>query len=506
MKKTFAALFTAILLCGALCACSQETGTVPAPSAPAQTAPDEPAPAVSALSIAWSAGNYNPYITDDVLTRQNAGLLFSNLVDITPEMDLNYRLAQTIDNSGTTVLIQIRGSCHFTDGTVITAQDAAASLQAACSSASYDDRFRNVVSVEAIGEAVAVTLAEPDSLFAYLLDIPVMKAAEVSAVQPTASGRYTYSSQPSALSRNPWADFAEECPETIRLVDTPTSDALVSGFALGSIDLYLDGYGSNRTSSINASEVYYRRNDLIFLGVNGWSSNPLCATAQGRRLLSALANRNEVANRTYYGQAYAATGALNSLYPCVKGRQTLAATADEATAAALWPQLGYHWDDAAACYVNDKNQPAAVNILSYTGNSTRHTAALQLAEQWRSAGLTVTLTEVETFDNYLLMIRSGEFELYIGEIKLYNNMDLAPFFTGSASYGLNMGEVLPAAWAALKANAGTAGDFETAFADQLPYIPLLWHSGTVVTGRHITGLKASLSGPFYSLSGLQISD
>lgn len=49
------------------------------------------------------------------------------------------------------------------------------------------------------GSAVVVALTEPDSLFTYLLDIPVMKAGEVAFAQPTASGRYTYGSDGASL-------------------------------------------------------------------------------------------------------------------------------------------------------------------------------------------------------------------------------------------------------------------------------------------------------------------
>src|SRR5699024_11812416 len=77
------------------------------------------------------------------------------------------------------------------------------------------------------------TCALPICLFAYLLDLPILKAAETASPQPTPSGRYTYGSQASTLVPNPRAPFPEEGPATIWL--TPVSDyaELVSQLAMG---------------------------------------------------------------------------------------------------------------------------------------------------------------------------------------------------------------------------------------------------------------------------------
>ena len=75
------------------------------------------------------------------------------------------------------------------------------------------------------------------------------------------------------------------------------------------------------------------------------------------------------------------------------------------------------------------------------------------------------------------MVQDRQFELYIGEMKLYNNNDLSPFWTGSARYGLAVTQQLLDAYALMRADSAAAPDFERAFAGQMPYIP------PVVAGR-----------------------
>lgn len=503
MKKrlcalTAAALGLAVLLSG--CQSAVTAGT-PASSAASQSAAED-----MTLSVAWTGTGTNPYLADDLLTRQNATLLFEPLVAISPEMELEQRLALSIDNSGTTVTIQMRSGCYFANGAEITAEDAAASLRAACASTAYSGRFTNVQDITVQGTAVCVTLAAPDSLFAYLLDIPVIRADEISLAQPTASGRYTYGGD-GVLVKNERAPFPEEGgPATIQLVQATTTDALVSGLAKGEIDLYATAEDADGTATINTTASYYRTNCLVFLGINAYADNPLCSTPAGRALLSALCDRNALCSQSYSGQGYAATGAINSLYPIVKGRQQILAVADTSTLDTVMAQLGYTKDEDTGLYQDARHQPAAVSLLVNGSNSYKRAAAYQLQQQWQDAGIQVNVTEAATYEDYLTAVHAGQFELYIGETKLYNNIELSPFWSGEASYGLAPSEPLLAAYDAFRLNAGTAADFEAAFAAEMPYIPLLWHSGTVVTSRRVSGITASLSSIFYSLGDMHISE
>ena len=136
-----------------------------------------------------SADGFNPYLSKSNITVQNSRLLFDSFVDITNDFALDYRVARSVISSGTEVTITVGGS--FADGAAITGADAAASLEAARQSPVFGARFANMGAVRYSGDTVTVTLDRPDSLFAYLLDIPVLKAGETGASSPTSSGRYS---------------------------------------------------------------------------------------------------------------------------------------------------------------------------------------------------------------------------------------------------------------------------------------------------------------------------
>lgn len=483
----------------------------------ASSAPSEPsdevqsvaaAPQIAAApTIAYIAGAFNPYLNNTTITMQNAGLLFEPLVRITPDLEPEYRLAESVDSSGLSVVIRLRDGCRFADGTAVTAADAAASLAAAKASVAYGGRFAHVTEIQPQDDrTVVLALDEPDSLFAYLLDIPVLKADETGLAQPTACGRYTYGADGEALVRNALAPFAEPGPDTILLTAVSNYDGLVSGLAMGALDFYVAPESAVSGGSITSAETYFKTNELVFLGINSYSKNPLCNTAAGRALLSSLLDRRDIGTKCYYSRAYAATGVLNSFYPCIRGQQSIPAEADGSALEAVMAQLGFALDAGTGLYTDAQGQPASVRLLTYTGNTYKRYTANLIQQQWAEYGISVAIEEIDGFEDYLAAVQTGEFELYIGEMKLYNNMDLSAFWNGGAGAGLFYSETLAAAYQAFRADASAAPQLEAAFAAEMPFIPLLWKNGAVISGQQVSGLEPSLSDPFYSLARLRISE
>lgn len=151
-------------------------------------------------------------------------------------------------------------------------------------------------------------------------------------------------------------------------------------------------------------------------------------------------------------------------------------------------------------------QKLTVRLLVYSGNTYKRYAASLLADQLEAVGVAVTLEQADDFEVFREKVLLGDFDLYIGEVKLYNNMDMSPFMEGGgASAGIVQSETLTAAYNAFRSNMSAAGAYETAFAAEMPFVPLLWRNGTVVHTRNIDGLTSSISNVFYSLGQLRFA-
>ncbi len=433
-----------------------------------------------------SADGFNPYLSKSNITLLNSRLLFTNFVDITNDFELEYRAARSVVSSGA---------------------DAAASLEAARQSAVFGARFASMGAVRYSGNTVTVTLNRPDSLFAYLLDIPVLKAGETGAASPTSSGRYSVGQDDKGtiLTANP--DFAQKTAlPTIRLVELSGYDALVSGLNIGAISLFSSEQESDLAGSIICNTAYFNLNNLVFLGIQAvGESSPLAQPAL-RQAINLAVSRRQIADKAYYSRAYVATGVVNPRFPGEAAAATLAEEADLDAARALIESLGYARDAASGYYQDAAGKRLSFTLLCYSGSSFKRYAATLVAGQLEECGIEVTVQEDGDFASYHDKIASGQAPLYIGEVKLYNNMDMDVFFAdgGDAHTGVSASETLLAAYDAMKADISGLAAFEAAFAAEMPFVPLVYKNGVATYSKDFSGLSPTVSDIFYQFERLTI--
>ena len=486
-----------------------------ADSLPSSDAASSPAAAPQAdfvLPYTESDG-FNPYINNSNLTLMAADLLFDKLMVITPGMETEYGVLSSCRVSGLSVQLRVAPGARFADGSEISAADVAASLEAARQSEGYGPRFSNIqeIALEESG-GVSVTLAEPDCLFAYLLDIPVLKASEALAQQPTASGRYTYGEDKTFV-KNPY--HAGSVPyERILRYRLTGYDALIGNLSLGNISLYASELETETTGASSLRQNYYKMNNLLFIGVNGahypdeiLKNTPadFLKRPAGRRAVSLLIDRQLLVEKVYYSRGYAATGLLNPAYPDMLSLQTyILASAQLDEAHKEIESLGYSMK-LDGYYYNEKDERLSLRLLYYGGSSHKRYLAELLQNQFDAAGIELILVESDDFEgDYRQKIASGDFDLYIGEVKLYNNMDMNSFFSESGALRgkLDITDGLSEKYAAFRLNASAAAELESAFAAEMPFVPLLWRSGAVYSSKQLPALTPSISDIFYGFDKL----
>lgn len=491
--RTVAVFITAVFSAGLFAGCSDQQVQPVAAQSVVSTQP-----VTDTLQLAWSKDQgVNPYLTQSSLTLQCSQLIFGRLVEIRDDFSISYSLASSVENTGTTVTIH-PAQAQFADGTPIGAQDIAQSLEAARQSAVYAGRFTNVTGISVSGDTVVITLAEPDSLFVYLLDIPVLKASEVASQFPTASGRYQLVQSEDQDILQAVGDFAQKTafPE-IQLEDAGAYEAIVSGLANGTIDLYASQLESDLAGSNSCNTICYNQNNLVFLGVN--SESGTLAQPELRQAVSAAISRREIADKAYYSRAYVATTVANSRYPFLTGEHIFKAEQDQAAVDSALTALGYTRSDLSGYYEDAAGNRLQLELLCYSGSSFKRYTAQLISEQLADCGIEITVVEEPDFDQYREKVATGQFTLYIGEIKLYNNMDLSPFFSaaGSASGGVTVSETLAQAYSAMRADSSAEAAFEQAFAAELPFIPLVYRNGVVLANLRLDGLSPTTSDIFF---------
>ena len=128
-----------------------------------------------------------------------------------------------------------------------------------------------------------------------------------------------------------------------------------------------------------------------------------------------------------------------------------------------------------------------MKVIVNSDNEARVSLGKEFISQLQKAGIDASLTEL-SFEEYSAAIQKGNYDLYIGEIRLTADM--------------NLEKVLPAGEAANAYSQYQKGEmdlqaFLTAFSQEQPMVPLCYRQGAVAFTRDLKGTIApSFSDPY----------
>ncbi|MGN1195736.1 MAG: ABC transporter substrate-binding protein, partial [Acutalibacteraceae bacterium] len=113
-------------------------------------------------------------------------------------------------------------------------------------------------------------------------------------------------------------------------------------------------------------------------------------------------------------------------------------------------------------------------------------AAELVASQLKSVGIDARVDELD-FDEYKSRLANGDFDLYVGEIKLTADMSLSPFFSesGEASYSIDTESTAAKAYEDLAAGKIDISTFCKVFDEYKPFLPIGYRYGIAYYSREL---------------------
>jgi peptide/nickel transport system substrate-binding protein len=396
----------------------------------------------------------------------------------------------------------------FSDGTPLTADDVAASLELARTSTLYADRLSAVRTVEA-GEdgTVVVTLSAPNGALPALLDIPVVRDGE-EGEPPLGTGPYAYAQEGGQwkLIRQPSAP--DTAPAEIPLVAVDGADDLIYAFDAGEVSLVVsDLTGANALGYSAGYEVFsYPTTTLLYVGFQT-ASGP-CEDALVRQAISRSFDRDTVTASLLAGYGDATCLPFSPRSALYSAQREQAGSYSSETAQALLTQAGYTVGEDGLRF---KGRTAlALTLVVNTDNSFKLSVAEYLAGQLTELGIQVEVQKLAWAD-YLTALTRGEFDLYLGEVALTPDFDLSPLLGqgGELNYGGYASAETDVLLSQLCAATGSA---RTRAADALleqfqadaPLAPLCFKRYAVLTQwQAVTGLEPTYQNPFAALASLR---
>lgn len=492
--KTAALLVTASLVIGMTGCSKTNTGSSQSNTSGSSSKAEDKKPSELV------SGNFSlPYSTTDKLNpllpvSQLNQVLWPLMYDCVCEPDENYkpvmRLADSVTVKSNVATIVIKGGIKFTDNSALTARDVKYSLELVMAhpESPFYSRLTNVASITANGQTLTINLKSPDPEFANLLDIPIIKTDSDKNGSAVGSGMFVYSKNgvngQLTVNKN-WYGGKNPILPAINLVNIPYEDAIMSSLAIGSINYVYSDYGSGSLGSTAGTEsLTVNLNQLIFVGIN--TNKERLNNADFRKALSYSLNRSAIISQVYSNRG------LGTLLPFNPRWSEITPPTNEELTSDYTKSAQYMADAGGA------GTKETYTLLVNSENASRNSAANLIASSFIKAGINVTVKGV-SFDDYNSAIASGNFDMYLGEIKLSNNMSLSPFLSGGAtSYGLPPDSKAMAAYTEWINGTKKITDVADAFADEMPFIPVCYHFGITSYTSTLDGTEATDSNIFYN--------
>ncbi len=401
--------------------------------------------AVQNINLLYSySDSFNPYTATTAANREISTLLYDCLVKTDNNFDPQPILAQSAEINGKSCIVKLR-SATFTDGSAVTANDVIYSYNLAKSCARFSANFYEVTSVSAQdNKTVVFGLSQSDPLFANLLDFPIVKSGTAGVtnvdgkeVAPIGCGRYYLSDDGKNLILNESYYGKIGIIKKINLINSPDATSTSHYVEVGATLAYYTDDSDIVRMSGKKTEVNLNR--FVYIGINHQYGT--LQSKEMRYAISSALDRDAICRTAYYNNAISANGFFNPSFKAASAVQTIENKPNLKITVENLAKTGYNNMNTNGFYADASGNNPVFTLLVNSENASRVATANLISAQCKAAGIQINVIEC-TYEQYVDRLTKGNFQLYLGEIQVLDNMDFSNLVLsgGSAAYGVGEAE------------------------------------------------------------------
>jgi len=287
---------------------------------------------------------------------------------------------------------------------------------------------------------------------------PVLKAGTADRADsiPTGSGRYVYAHYDAGGVLKKSDQYSEKFKaDQIFLINIPDEETLFNSLYIESVNAAVDDISDGELQRITAQTTNLPLNNLLYVGIK---ENGALADASVRQAMNAILDRKTFVESCLSDYGVASDIPLNPDWYGLEDIKTQ--SMDRAKARELLAE-------------QLRDQP--IKIVSMTGNANKEQIAFELQRELVAVGVQC---EVELLEPavYRSAVKSGLYDLYVGEVRLTNDMDITSVLGDKQ---------LESSWASVLRGSSTGEAFMKAFYKQMPFLTIGFRTGVLAYSRNL---------------------
>lgn len=490
MKKLACLLICFSLLIGILTCCS---GGGDDPEQSEETSSQQETTAETKVERKINLGYYkgksfNPFTTDSPTNKSLMTLVYDPLFLPSDNYTVEPLIAVSFTNSEKMLTVTLDSEAVFSDGTAISAEDVVYSFNEAKKSSHYSGRLENFSSASAGVGSVTFTLVTPNIFAENCLTFPIVKSGTGEKNIPTGSGRYVLKKKDGEykLIANENSVRQEEmATKTISLVPITSDKGELYLLQTGDLTYFFDDMTDGEYTKISANTLRVSLNNMVYLGIN--SKTKLLKSDKIKNAICYAIDKGSLCDSAYSGIATQSDIPFNPNWECVSEIKTDTQQTGTLKAEELLDSAGYKYEYATNKYRSKNYKYLELTMIVNSENPSKLKCAEAIAKSLTGIGIKLTLKKL-SYNEYITALSKGEYDLYVGEIKLTADMSLSPFFSenGNANYGIDLSGATVSAYYDFISGKIDISTFLQVFSIEKPFIPLLFRDGVAYYSRELS--------------------
>ncbi len=434
----------------------------------------------------------NPFFAQSYENIYLSMLIFEPLFSVDGEYDTTGIVADSIEINGKTATVRIKHNVICRGHESLNAHDVVYSFNLAKASYYWGNNLDGITNAQAIDDyTVSLNLNFKDLYVAGKLNFPIVKSgtADSKTSIPAGSGKYYFSA-------DKLVSVADES-RVIFLSETSNRESVEDALNIGMVDVFFSDLSDEKYTSTVGNTNKITLSNMVYLGLN---SNRGALNKYIRSAIAAKIDSDNIALSSYQGHA---VGFKLPVVPesTIAGSVTKFETVgNKDLANSIIDRCGYTRFSGSA-----KTNGAyllSFSLIVNKDNQFRVAAAYNIADSLAECGFLINV-QVLSFADYSQRISSGNYDMYLGEIKLDGSMDISQFFMEGTrlSAGINKSEKAATEYFKYRAGEISEKEYYDIFAEEYPFVPVAFRTGYAVLSDDIKTLSLKQM-PFDLYSGI----